>query len=443
MGETTQNNSQSKCTTNNTRFEVISALIKSITTGGSSETVKGWLTHISFDDTIEIWDGLRNIMKDQGVIGADAQVLQIKKRNTKSTKNGMQISPLQTYKDEIASWTNLAKPINVKEYDDKYDIYFKACTINMTAINNKIKDKKLEKNSANTQGSSQPYQKQQVPPRHQQQPQQQIANSDSTNLRLDNIMNLITDNGKFMKEIQADVAKVKATAETNQGLGQKVTTQIADLETKWDQKFQDLETKITNNERRLLDLENKEYPGVNFENIRGEVNNMIREAIAEQVNPAAAEGHANQPEQNRVRRNFIWGQAQDRREDTRIERKYAFAVGRVPKQHRYSVEWLRNALETNFNVVGIDATIDTVEPIESRFEGAKTKSFKVLIKKGTDATEESLKNPQLWVENTLVSKYRRPRDNNDRENGNGLNRRNGFRGNNNDFGRYPGREHEG
>ena len=63
-------------------------------------------------------------------------------------------------------------------------------------------------------------------------------------------------------------------------------------------------------------------------------------------------------------------------------------------------------------------SIDKIEPITSRFPGANTKSFKVVITTSGDENEETFKNPRLWVENTMINKYKRPFNVNDRNRAN-------------------------
>ena len=155
---------------------------------------------------------------------------------------------------------------------------------------------------------------------------------------------------------------------------------------------------------------NLELTNLNFNNIIREhapnLDHEINEAVQNAVQNLNLPEYP-EPEQPVPRpRNFTWGGAEDARADMRIPRKMMFGVSRIPNEFRYSEDWLKNALERSFNVVGVDGRIE-VERVPAGIQGARTKTFKVTVSNVNDDVtyENLLHDARLWIRGTRVQAF--------------------------------------
>ena len=106
----------------------------------------------------------------------------------------------------------------------------------------------------------------------------------------------------------------------------------------------------------------------------------------------------------------VWGRGTDMSGAPAIPRVYNFAVSKIPNKPEFSTDWLLNEQKRIFQMYDLQATIISVEQIKASFQGARTKSFKVLIMTEDRAVHlEKFLNPNIWISGVSVTKFRRPR----------------------------------
>ena len=107
----------------------------------------------------------------------------------------------------------------------------------------------------------------------------------------------------------------------------------------------------------------------------------------------------------------VWGRNSADTGLPTIPRVFNFAVSKIPNTADYSTEWFKDYQQKIFDRRDLQATIIDVQKIKSSFSGARTKTFKVLIKTvDMEVTVEKFFDYKMWVGGVYVSKYKRPRD---------------------------------
>ena len=409
------------------RFEVINYLMTKHEGGASQESLKTYLLSGPTDDIIEIWDGLRNLMVDQAVIQEEDALMKITRRNGKKSSNGAQISAEQVYVDEIYDWLSNIHSFDVDISFQQHGIYQKTCTI-------KLSEEYISPYFNNAQSS----QKEQL--KNQQLSSINESNSSLSGSDYQKLMAAIDAVGKKVEDkIDGVEATLNNTIETKgKEILTRMTQQVTDLTKNHNllkDDFNKFKTKINtemealknNNDVRqtVTDVANEVLDQIIQE--RGIVNNNNRQEqpaqapVAEQ-RPAGQRENAQFQRPNRPQRLVIWGKKADQTQE-RIGRTFNFAVGRIPNNVNYSEEWLRLALETNLNVLGLEVTIEEISLIPATVAGGRSKTFKVALKPGEGILEKDLYNEEIWVAGTRVTKFFRKRNH-------ANNNRNGDRNNN-------------
>ena len=350
-------------------------MCKRLSEGHSIESLKGWLSTLPEDDIIEIWDGCRRLRFYQGTIQSDHNDLVAKKRNARTNGN-IRISANQAYKDDITNWVVSIQDFNIEECEMALRIYHKPTVTEIQQVE-----------APAAPGG--------VP----------ITNEVLLASIRDSESRLMTKLNNFENELAA----IKQDAETNKNLLQNQINMNTDRFNNADRELRKFMREVESDKdifaERLTGLENQDIP--NQETINDYVRGIVQDLLVQ------ANVNNNNPNDNpaRIQNNAIWGGAVDNLAHMKIPRRFTYAVSRIPNQAKYSTDWLYAALERSFNVVGTNCTIDSVERIPASHEGARTKTFKVILLPGDDVTADTLKNPNLWIQGTRVARYSRPRVN--------------------------------
>ena len=116
------------------------------------------------------------------------------------------------------------------------------------------------------------------------------------------------------------------------------------------------------------------------------------------------------PRPTQPQRFQVWGRSADTSGAPTIPRVFHFAVSKIPNKEDYSADWLKKEQVKNFQKKDLQATIIECEQIKPSFPNARTKTFRVLIMtEDRKLTVERFTDSYLWVNGVSVSRYRKPR----------------------------------
>ena len=213
-------------------------------------------------------------------------------------------------------------------------------------------------------------------------------------------------NKKILTTLSNEIKKVKSTLQQHTRDIEALQKQIEEKpnEENLKQKLQQIEAanEKSSNIHKNLDTEIKKA----LDNILPEVTKKLQDDINK--NPAIAQ----RPRANTTtafrKPTAIWGTGEDSTNEA-IPRAYSFVASKIPKQDIYSCDWFKRETQQKLNANKVQAEIISVEHLESTFQTAKTKSFKVIIKGKQNLEFDSLFDPKNWISGTKVTRFRRPR----------------------------------
>ena len=247
-------------------------------------------------------------------------------------------------------------------------------------------------------------------------PMPSLANNPTQSFSLDDIAKLISSsNADLRTSIRSDFSQeLKTVTDKMDSIEKQVNSNVEDIKSL----KKKIESQVTNEDINA-ELEKLKKANESNENIAAKVDNELKAAIAksqQEIEKASSNMRSRASTIHstpaiRRRSNAIWGDGKDESNTDDIQRVYAFAAQKIPKQEIYSEGWFQRSCQQIFDKNNVKAEVMTVEQVPANFQTAKTKTFKVLVKAKEGLNPDDFKNPKNWVRGTKISVFRRPRSN--------------------------------
>ena len=333
---------------------------------------------------LQLWDANKIVLVEQGLLKKDDPLVKANSRNSKNDKTrNISISREQVYIGEICRHLAKLKTLDHDElftrFGEKLQYSNKNCGNFQTFSFDLGTEKSLRIDMDDTSGL-----------------EDRIASK--VVFRLTEILD------DRLKDIQGLASRV-LELETNL---LTLTNSFKLTKTQLDQRISE---KIKSPDLSKLSVTQKEMDkGIDkLEKLRVSLEKDLREAALPARTPQfVPRTEAAPPTTSRFQ---VWGRGADKSGAPNIPRVFNFVVSKIPNKTEFSTDWLKAEEQRIFRDLRLQATIIEVEKMKASFQGARTKSFKVLVMtEDKDVTLEKFLNPHVWVNGVSVSKYKRPKN---------------------------------